>query len=100
MIKQRNTLYLSPIRDSDIISYVSPLLYHYDFSQIIRDLVRDGIKYRKGEITKKTETVSIQSHTSPIIQESNTTPKPSLKHIKLEKVEVNDKDLEDRLDSF
>lgn len=85
-LKKRNTLYLGE-RDKDIIDVVEPLLERYDFSSIIRELVRDGIKYRQGGV--------LQSNTFPIapqeeVLQSNT---PLIK-----KKEISDDELEDRLD--
>jgi hypothetical protein len=85
-LKKRNTLYLGE-RDKDIIDVVEPLLERYDFSSIIRELVRDGIKYRQG--------VVLQSNTFPVapqeeVLQSNT-------HL-IKKKEISDDELEERLD--
>lgn len=43
----RRPLYLSKDKDKDILEFIEPLLNKYNFSAAIRELVRDGIRYRK-----------------------------------------------------
>lgn len=80
----RRTLYLSEVKDKDIMDSIKPLLERYDFSTVIRELVRDGIKYRRGEAQ-----MVLQSSTSA----------PQL-NIKLVKREVDDEAFKNRMDSF
>ena len=115
--KNRRTLYLRPNKDVDIIEFVSPLLEHGDFSQIIRELVRDGIKFRQLG-TSQNEDISLNSFDSRNVIQSNTfqneaaPPKsfgyrnviqsntPKLERIELKRKELTDSELEDRLDGF
>lgn len=78
---KRRTLYLSPTKDADINRYIKPLLENYDFSTVIKGLVRDGIQFR----STPQQNFSIQSHTSPQV------------NIELKRKEVSDDDLEDRI---
>lgn len=77
------------------MDYIHPLLDRYDFSEIIRDLVRDGIKYRTEPKVMASPVVG-----GTVLQSNTPAPAPSLQGIKLGKAEVRDEDLEDRLDSF
>jgi hypothetical protein len=87
MSTSRRTLYLSPKKDTDIIEYIKPLIPRSDFSTVIRELVRDGIKFRAGAVPAASQNV---------IQSVN----PSLKRVELKKKELSDADLEDRLSKF
>jgi hypothetical protein len=80
----RRTLYLSEKKDGDIIEFIEPMIVRYDFSTVIRELVRDGIKYRQGE--------------ARMVLQSNT-PAPQL-NIKLKKREVDNDAFKDRMDNF
>jgi hypothetical protein len=87
MSTNRRTLYLSPRKDTDIINYIEPLIPRSDFSTVIRELVRDGIKMRAGVVPAAPRNV-LQSNT------------PSFDNIKLDKKEVSKSELEDRLAKF
>lgn len=96
---KRKSLYLSGVRDKDILEYIEPLTNHYDFSQVIRELVRDGIKYRRG--ASRINEVNTDTGTNKnVLQSVTPTSKPSLAHITLKKKEIKDEDLESRLDNF
>lgn len=98
---KRKSLYLSGVRDKDILEYIEPLTNHYDFSQVIRELVRDGIKYRRG--ASRAGEVNINTNTNSntnVIQSMTPTSEQSMGHIILKKKEVKDEDLESRLDNF
>lgn len=95
-IKKRNALYLGE-RDRDIIEYLEPLVTHYDFSSIVRSLIRDGIKYR--EMTKQnTEgSLSFGLPSSPNVEQSHT---PKIDDIQLDKVQVSEDELDELFDSL
>jgi hypothetical protein len=84
----RKSLYLSPERDSDIIQFIQPLISHYDFSSVVRDLIRDGMKYRSHSYGMSEEKKVLQSMHS------------SIESIPLGKKKVSDEDLSARLDNF
>lgn len=85
----RRSLYLRPTKDKDLIDYITPLLTDFDFSVIVRDLMRDGMKYRLQPVS-----AAIQTRT---VTQSNT---PDFSQVVLTKNEVSDSDLESRLDDF
>ncbi|GAA5351254.1 hypothetical protein SP3_00056 [Bacillus phage fHSPT3] len=91
----RRTLYLSDKKDQDILQYIDPLIgERYDFSFVIRELVRDGIKYRSSP--------KAASPSPQVVHQENgiqSNPK-ELPKVELERKELSDKDIEDRLDSF
>ena len=89
MTGNRRPLYLSPVKDQDILSYIEPLVDHYNFSLVVRELIRDGIKYRTDVPESKN-----------VIQSNTSTKSPSLQHVELKKKEINDDDIESRLDNF
>ena len=64
-MKKRNALYLGA-KDKDITDYINPLLTHYDFSSIVRELIRDGIRYRQGAVPLPGNVLQ-SSHLSPPI---------------------------------
>jgi hypothetical protein len=47
-LKQRQSIYFSQKKDKDLVDFLEPLVTHYDFNMIAKDLMRDGIKYRQG----------------------------------------------------
>jgi hypothetical protein len=83
----RRAIYFSKRKDKDILDFIEPMMERYDFSEIIRELVRDGIKYRVGQPEKV-----LQSNTPP-------TSSPQI-NINLKAKVVKDEDLESRLDNF
>lgn len=92
----RRTLYLSDRKDKDILDYIQPLVGgRFDFSFVIRELVRDGIKYRSNPTAAAPPAPQAVYQESSI--QSNT---PDLSNIALQKKELSDEDIEDRLDSF
>ncbi|WCS69803.1 hypothetical protein Goe25_01750 [Bacillus phage vB_BsuM-Goe25] len=92
----RRTLYLSDRKDKDILDYIQPLVGgRFDFSFVIRELVRDGIKYRSNPAAAAPAAPQAVYQESSI--QSNT---PDLSDIALQKKELSDEDIEDRLDSF
>ena len=85
--KNYYSLYLRPMRDDDIREYIESLCeYKGDRSDIVRELVRDGIKYR----SLQNKDVKSQTIPTEVVN----------KKIELKKVEVSDDDLENRLDDF
>ena len=93
----RRTLYLSDRKDKDILEFIEPLMdERYDFSFVIRELVRDGIKYRM------TPTPAVSSAPAQVVPHESVIQSnpPELSNIVLKKKELSDEDIEDRLDSF
>lgn len=93
----KRTMYLSIKKDKDIIDVITPLMENYDFSFIMRELARDGIKYRQGAAYQPL----------PVVMDD----KVGQRHTPLAKMELagnllgskkepTDTDLEDRLNSF
>lgn len=92
----RRTLYLSDRKDKDILEYIEPLMdERYDFSFVIRELVRDGIKYRTCPTAAPAPPAQVVPQENGI--QSNP---PELSNIVLKKKELSDEDIEERLDSF
>jgi hypothetical protein len=87
-LKKRTALYLGE-RDKDIIEYISPLLTHYDFSSIVRELIRDGIRYRQGVVPGPSLNV-LQSYTPSQSQK--------IEGIVLEEKELDLEDVGSKLD--
>lgn len=87
----RKPLYLSEKKDKDILDYVEPMLDQYSFSAIIRELIRDGIKYRE-ESKQQSQPVA-----QNMVLQSNTPPLPK---IELKSKQVSKDEIENRLDSF
>jgi len=94
----RRTLYLRPKKDQDIIDYLTPLIEMEDFSSIVRGLVRDGIQFRqqKQEIRPSAPYVPLNVEPRSVLQ-SNT---QDFSDIKLDKKEVGQEELDNRLDDF
>lgn len=88
MLKKRNALYLGE-RDNDICEYIAPLLTRYDFSSIVRDLIRDGIRYRQGAVPGPSLNVLQSSHLSQPVK---------LEGIVLEKKELDLEEVGSKLD--
>jgi hypothetical protein len=82
----RRPIYLSPTKDSDILDYIKPLEENYSFSSIMKELARDGIKYRAAP--NNFQNLVSLSHTSPPV------------NIQLKRKEVTDEELDDMLDNF
>jgi hypothetical protein len=94
-MKKRNALYLGE-KDKDIVEYISPLLKRYDFSSVVRELIRDGIKFRKGAnvvVAPPTQNVNV-------LQSSHSSQAPQLDDIKLEQKELDPNDISDKLDNL
>jgi hypothetical protein len=91
-MKKRNALYLGA-RDKDIVEYIEPLLTRYDFSSIVRELIRDGIKFREG--------VNRQPSPAPqkVLQSSHPS-KPILDDLVLEDKELDLEDIGNKLDNL
>lgn len=90
-INKRQPIYFSDSKDADLIKYLSPLLKHKSFSQLIKELVRDGIKYRHNPKPEKV----LQSITPNLHAEN-----PPLQNIELRQKEISNDDIENRLDKF
>lgn len=84
----RKSVYFSESKDGDILAYIKPLLETLDFSSIIRDLVRDGIRFRHNPVNSNVTQSMTPTETKPI------------EHVELKAKDVSNIDLEDRLDSF
>lgn len=84
--KKRRPVYLSPTKDADLINYIEPLEKKYSFSSIMKELARDGIKFRSAP----------NNFQNPVIL-SNTSPPVN---IELKRKEVTDEELENLLDDF
>ena len=84
--KKRRPIYLSPTKDADLIAYIEPLEKKYSFSSIIKELARDGIRYRAAP--KNLQNPVLLSNTSPPV------------NIELKRKEVTDEELENMLDDF
>ncbi|AMQ66501.1 hypothetical protein BH753_gp019 [Bacillus phage Shbh1] len=105
---KRKPLYLSEVTDKDILDYIKPLLGHYNFSLVIRELVRDGMRYReqgKGVGEPSSTLSSHPSHKQPeqsvhVLQSDTNNLSSSLQNIELKAKEVSKEDIENRLDSF
>lgn len=82
----RRPIYLSPTKDSDILDYIKPLEENYSFSSIMKELARDGMRYRAAP--KNLENLVSLCNTSPKV------------NIQLKRKEVTDEELEDRFDNF
>lgn len=89
-VKGRRSLYLRERKDKDIINYVESMIDRHDFSDIVRDLMRDGIRFREGE-----QMNVLQSNTF-----THTPFTESFDDIKLEKKEVSEDDIKARMDGF
>lgn len=88
MLKKRNALYLGE-KDKDIVEYISPLLNRYDFSSIVRELIRDGIRYRQRGVPGPPQNVLQSSHSSQPVK---------LEGIVLQEKELDLDDISDKLD--
>jgi len=106
----RQSLYLRETLDADILVVVEPLLKQASFAHVIRELVRDGIKYRELQKSGKMYDKVPQSNTptkpyKPKVSgakydnRTQSITKPLI-NIKLEKKEVSNKEIESKLDSF
>jgi hypothetical protein len=100
----RKNVYWSERLDKDLIQYMEENNFYADFSQAVKSLMRDGIKYRKGEILyANNQNVSQSSLPKPKSPVVNTTPeKPTIdfSDIKTEKKAVELSELEDRLNAL
>lgn len=94
----RKPIYLSEAKDHDILSYINPLLSHHNFSSVIRDLVRDGMKFREGKQPRQSVPVQEPQEVHSKVLQSVTSP--VLDDIVLADKEVTKEDLESRLDDF
>lgn len=105
-IKNRTPLYLSDIKDEDIVEYIKPLVSRYGFSFVIRELIRDGIKFRnsvqkQGEGYLPPSPVStLNSDNYKVLQSNTQNVSSSLENISLNKKPVSLEEIEDRLDNF
>ncbi|AEW47362.1 hypothetical protein BCB4_0132 [Bacillus phage B4] len=87
----RKSVYLRDKMDDDILEVIKPLLKNHSFAHVMRELARDGIKYRKGEggvVYPK------------VIQSVTPVESAPIQDIKLVKKEASDKDIASRLDNF
>lgn len=96
----RVSLYVRPKKDKDIRDELKEVLGEDassgDISEEIRNLIRDGMKYRKGAVgitqPKKPEPVKVKE--TPKLR------KPDFSGLDLKEKEVNINELESRLDNF
>lgn len=96
--KNRRPIYLSENKDRDILDYISPKLKKYSFSATIRELVRDGIKYRRSLNNPKSEQNEISNKN--IIQSNTFCNNDELRDIELKTIEISNDEIESRLDDF
>lgn len=61
----RKNLYISERLDKDLISYISQPQFLKDFSNEVRMLMRDGIKFRSGIATTSPITTPVQRVITP-----------------------------------
>ncbi|WP_226035632.1 hypothetical protein [Aquibacillus saliphilus] len=101
-MKTRRTVYMSPSKDADLDNYIKQFEKRLTFSHIIKELARDGIKYRKlqksGRIVE--EYVRPESGYDKVIQSNTSKNEQDFSNVKLEKKEVKKEELENRLDEF
>ena len=90
----RKSVYLRDKLDDDILEVVIPLLKNHSFAHVMRELARDGIRFRKGE----KEVVYPKVIQSVIPEQS--LPSSPLQDIQLKRKEVSNEDIESRLDDF
>lgn len=104
MVKQlRASLYFSRRRDKDIINALNfDKLEQGDINWVIKELMRDGIKYR-SERNKKTIESTINQNQTPVrnipIVESNNDDL-DFDDIQLERKELSEDDILDALNSL
>lgn len=89
-VEGRRSLYLRGRKDRDIIQYIESLMDKHDFTDIVRDLLRDGIAYRNRE-----QMNVLQSN-----QITHTETTESFDDIKLIKKEVSEDEIKERIDGF
>lgn len=87
----RRSIYLRKTKDKDLIQYIDPLLERHDFSDIVRDLMRDGIKYREN----KEHALVLQNN-----QFTHPQNKQTFEDIKITRKEVDEEDIKKRIDDF
>lgn len=92
----RKSVYLRDKLDDDILEVVIPLLKNHSFAHVMRELARDGIRFRKGE--KEVVPMSHKGIKSVIPEQP--LPSSPLQDIQLKRKEVSNKDIENRLDGF
>lgn len=106
----RQSLYLRERLDADILDVVEPLMKHASFAHVIRELIRDGIKYREMQKSgtmyeKVTQSNTVSKPYKPKasgvkyenIPQSNTKP---LMNVQIKKKEMSKQDIESKLDAF
>lgn len=114
----RKSLYISERLDSDLIQYMEENNFYNDFAREVKNLMRDGIKYRRGgndEIKiptqdRPTREVSVQTRNVPSSQQTKPksimgnkgteVPKIDFSDIKVEKKELDIEELDDRLNAL
>lgn len=87
-------MYLRESLDDDILEVIKPLLKNHSFAHVMRELARDGIRFRRGE----KEVVSHKVIQSVIPEQP--LPSSPLQDIQLKRKEVSNEDIESRLDDF
>ncbi len=104
MTGDRRTVYFSKRKDQDLNSYINQFLKRNDeFSHVAKQLMRDGMKYRKDRRTEKQQKANvIQSNTmyDNVIPQEQPKLSMELDGSKLKKKEVNKDELDERLDNF
>lgn len=106
----RQSLYLRERLDADILDVVEPLMKNASFAHVIRELIRDGIKYRAMQKSgvmyeKVTQSNTVSKPYKPKasgvkyenIPQSNTKP---LMNVQIKKKEMSKQDIESKLDAF
>lgn len=106
----RRNVYWSERLDRDLITYMSEHNFDIDFSRQVRNLMRDGIKFREEEIINgKRNTNVFQTQlpkpksplgTQGVQKEQRGEVKMDFSDITTKKKEVDLKELDDRLNSI
>ena len=90
----RKSVYLRETMDDDILEAIKPLLKNHSFAHVMRELARDGLRYRAG--TNKPVYEKVTQSNIP----EQPLPSSPLQDIQLNRKEVSNKDIESRLDGF
>ncbi len=99
----RRTVYFSKRKDQDVFNYIKQFLHNDEFSHVAKQLMRDGMKYRKEKRTEKQQKANVtQSNTmyENVIPQEQPKLSMELDGSKLKKKDVNKDELEERLDNF
>lgn len=99
----RKNVYWSERLDQDLVKYMDDNAFEKDFSQAIKKLMRDGIKFRKGEtLYAISKNIPENPLPKPKSVMGDETPRPTVdfSDIEVEKKVVEITELDDRLNSI